>query len=39
VANHPNFESVDTALGSGAYGQVTSAGDPRILEFAIKIIY
>ena len=39
VANHPNFKSVDTALGSGAYGQVTSAGDPRILEFAMKIIY
>jgi hypothetical protein len=39
VANHPNFESVSTNVGSGSYGQVTSARDPRILEFAIKLIY
>lgn len=39
VANHPNFRNVDTGFGDGSYGQVTSAGDPRILEFAIKVIY
>lgn len=39
VANHPNFEAVDTGLGDGSYGQVTSAGDPRILEFALKLMY
>jgi hypothetical protein len=39
VANKPNFESVDTGLGDGDYGQVTSAGDPRILEFALKLSY
>jgi hypothetical protein len=39
LANHPNFKSVDTGLGSGTYGHVTSAGDPRILEFALKVIY
>ncbi len=39
VANKPNFESVDTGLGDGEYGQVTSAGDPRILEFALKLSY
>jgi Carboxypeptidase regulatory-like domain len=39
VANHPNFLNVDTGLGDGSYGQVTSAGDPRILEFALKILY
>ena len=39
VANHPNFLAVDTGLGDGSYGQVTSAGDPRILEFALKVIY
>jgi hypothetical protein len=37
VANHPNFESVDTGLGDGSYGHVYSAGDPRILELALKI--
>ena len=39
VANHPNFLSVDTGVGSGIYGQVTSAGDPRILEFGLKLMF
>ena len=39
VANHPNFESVSTSYGAGDYGHVTTARDPRILEFAIKLIY
>lgn len=39
VANHPNFESVDTNLGDANFGQVTSAGDPRILEFAAKVLF
>jgi len=37
--NHPNFGNVDTNLGSGTYGQVTSALDPRILEFSGRIIF
>jgi hypothetical protein len=39
VANHPNFGGVSTGLGSGDYGQVTNADDPRILEFAMKVIF
>lgn len=39
VANHPNFESVSTAYGAGNYGHVTNSGNPRILEFAVKLIY
>jgi hypothetical protein len=39
VLNHPNFNNVDTGLGDGNYGQVTSAGDPRILEFALKLFF
>jgi hypothetical protein len=39
IANHPNFKAVDTGLGDGSYGQVTSAGDPRILEFALKLMF
>lgn len=35
VLSHPNFEAVSTNLGAGNYGQVTSAGDPRIMEFAL----
>jgi hypothetical protein len=37
VANHVNFVGVDTGLGDGSFGQLTSAGDPRILEFSGKI--
>lgn len=39
IANHSNFQAVDTGLGDGSYGQVTSAGDPRIMEFALKLMY
>lgn len=39
VANHPNFSGVDTGVGSATYGQVNSATDSRILEFAFKLIY
>ena len=39
VANHPNFVGVSTGLGSANFGQVTSAGDPRILEFAAKLMF
>jgi hypothetical protein len=39
VLNHPNFNNVDTGLGDGSYGQVTSAGDPRIMEFALKLFF
>ena len=39
VLNHPNFNNVDTGLGSGTYGHITSAGDPRIMEFAGKLFF
>jgi hypothetical protein len=34
VFNHPNFANVVTTVGNSNYGQVTSAHDPRLLEFA-----
>lgn len=37
--NHPNFRGVDTGLGDGSYGQINSAGDPRIMEFAMKVSF
>lgn len=37
--NHPNFNNVDTGLGDGSYGQVNSAGDARIMEFAVKLTF
>jgi hypothetical protein len=39
LANHPNMKGVDTSLGDGSFGQVTSTGDPRILEFSGKISF
>jgi hypothetical protein len=39
VLNHPNFKNVDTGLGSGTFGHVTGAGDPRIMEFAVKMFF
>ncbi len=37
VANHPNFSNVSTAFGTPTFGRVTSAQDPRILEFALRL--
>jgi len=37
--NHPNFGNVDTGLGSGTYGQINSALDPRQMEFSARILF
>jgi hypothetical protein len=34
--NHTNWSGVSTSLGSGTYGQVTSARDPRRLQVALR---
>ena len=36
IFNHPNFNGIDPVLGSGTFGQVISAADPRIAEFALR---
>ena len=36
VLNHTNFTSVSTNFGSGNFGQVTAAADPRIIELALR---
>ena len=36
IFNHTNFSGVQTAFGAGNFGQVTSALDPRIAEFALR---
>lgn len=39
IANHPNYSAVSTGLGAGNFGAVTSALDPRILEFALRVSF
>jgi len=37
VINHANFSAPNTSLSSANFGRITSAGDPRILQFALKL--
>ncbi len=37
VLNHVNFGAPVTALNSGNFGKILSAGDPRIMQFALKV--
>ncbi len=36
IFNHTNFSGINTTYGSGGFGNVTSALDPRIVEFALR---
>lgn len=39
IWNHANFSSVATTLGSGGFGQVNGAWDPRIMQLALKLVF
>ena len=39
VLNHVNFGAPVTALNSGNFGKILSAGDPRIMQFALKVSF
>ena len=39
VINHVNFNAPVTALNSGSFGQIQTAGDPRIMQFALKFTF
>jgi hypothetical protein len=36
VVNHVNFGAPSSSLNSANFGKITTAGDPRIMQFAIK---
>ncbi|HYM12436.1 MAG TPA: TonB-dependent receptor [Bryobacterales bacterium] len=37
--NHANFGNPGTTLGTPTFGQITSAGDPRTLQFGLKYLF
>jgi hypothetical protein len=37
--NHPNFYNPDNTVGDGTFGQITSARDGRIIQFALKYLF
>jgi hypothetical protein len=39
VLNRANYGNPGTAMNSSLFGKITSAGDPRIMQFAIKYVF
>jgi hypothetical protein len=39
VINHVNYNAPVASLNSGTFGQILTAGDPRIMQFALKFSY
>jgi outer membrane receptor protein involved in Fe transport len=37
--NHTQFANVNTSFGAAAFGQVTSARDPRITQLALRLLF
>jgi carboxypeptidase family protein len=37
--NHPNLNLPDNFLGSPTFGQITSARDPRHIQFGVKLLF
>jgi Carboxypeptidase regulatory-like domain/TonB dependent receptor len=39
IFNHPNFNLPDNFLGSPTFGRITSARDPRHIQFGLKLLF
>ena len=37
IFNHASFNAINTTFGDGAFGRVTGARDPRIIQFGLKL--
>jgi hypothetical protein len=37
--NHPNWNAPGRDLGAGGFGVITSAADPRIIQFGLKLLF
>ena len=39
VTNTPHVQSPNTVVGSAAFGTITAAGDPRVIQLALKFLF
>lgn len=39
VTNAPHFLAPNTTVGSAAFGTITAAGDPRVVQLALKFLF
>jgi hypothetical protein len=39
IFNHPQFQGISNSIGSSTFGQVVSAGDPRLIQFGIELAF
>jgi hypothetical protein len=39
LLNSPVFGAPNSVVGSAAFGSITSAGDPRVVQVAVKLIF
>jgi hypothetical protein len=39
VTNTPHFMAPNTVVGSAAFGTITAAGDPRVVQLALKFLF
>jgi len=39
VTNSPHFMAPNTVAGSAAFGTITAAGDPRVVQLALKFVF
>ena len=40
VENRPNFQDPNSTVAAGVtFGRITSANDPRVLQFALKLVF
>jgi hypothetical protein len=39
VLNHTNFNNPNASVGNANFGRITTAGSPRIMQFALKYVF